>query len=122
MTPARLLSLLDKAKAYNLFLAQEPDAVAGVLYDRPARVCEYPNFRVRIEETFRFEEDDTIVFNVSLINDTDQPIFYDPQGFGGSTPDGDLYGLRCRRIGRYAAQFHHCRVLRHHWHPERRAQ
>lgn len=80
VTPARLLSLLDKAKAYNLFLAQEPDAVAGVLYDRPARVCEYPNFRVRIEETFRFEEDDTVVFNVSLINDTDQPILYDPQG------------------------------------------
>ena len=47
-----------------------------------ADVCEYPNFRVRIEEAFRFEEDDTIVFNLSLINDTDEPIFYDPQLFG----------------------------------------
>jgi hypothetical protein len=82
VTPARLLSLIDKAKAYKLFLSQEPDAVAGVLYDQPGRVCEYPNFKVRIEEAFRFEEDDTIVFNLSLINDTDEPIFYDPQLFG----------------------------------------
>jgi hypothetical protein len=81
VTPARLISLLDKAKAYNLFLAQEPDAVAGVLYDRPARICDYPRFRVRIDEVFRFEEDDTVVFNVALENQTDQPIFYDPQGF-----------------------------------------
>ena len=82
VTPARLLSLIDKSKAYKLFLAQEPDAVAGVLYDQPGRICDYPRFRVRIEETFRFEEDDTIVFNLSLINDTDQQIFYDPQLFG----------------------------------------
>lgn len=82
VTPARLLSLIDKAKAYKLFLSQEPDAVAGVLYDQSGRICDYPNFRVRIEETFRFEEDDTIVFNISLINDTDEPIFYDPQLFG----------------------------------------
>jgi hypothetical protein len=82
VTPARLLSLIDKAKAYKLFLNQEPDAVAGVLYDQPGRVCEYPSFTVRIEEAFRFEEDDTIVFNLSLINDTDEPIFYDPQLFG----------------------------------------
>lgn len=81
VTPARLISLLDKAKAYNLFLEQEPDAVAGVLYDRPARICDYPRFRARIDEVFRFEEDDTIVFNVALENQTDQPIFYDPQGF-----------------------------------------
>jgi hypothetical protein len=82
VSPARLLSLVDKAKAYNLFLAQEPDAVAGVLYDRSGRVCDYPKFRVRIEEVFRFEEDDTIVFNLALINDGEKPIFYDPQLIG----------------------------------------
>ena len=82
VTPDRLLSLIDKAKAYQLFLAQEPEAVAGVLYDQPGRVCDYPRFRVRIEEVFRFEEEDTIVFNTQLINDTDQPIVYDPQLFG----------------------------------------
>jgi hypothetical protein len=82
VTPARLLSLIDKAKAYNLFLQQEPDAVAGVLYDQPKRICDYPKFRVRIDETFRFEEEDTLVFNCALINDSDQPIFYEPQLFG----------------------------------------
>ena len=82
VSPARLLSLIDKAKAYQLFLSQEPDAVAGVLYDQPGRVCDYPKFRAKIEEVFRFEEDDTIVFNLSLINDTDQAIFYDPQLIG----------------------------------------
>jgi hypothetical protein len=76
------LSLIDKAKAYNLFLEQEPQAVAGVLYDQPGRICDYPRFRVKIEETFRFEEDDTIVFRLSLINETDQTIVYDPQLFG----------------------------------------
>ena len=82
VTPARLLSLIDKAKAYKLFLDQEPDAVAGVMYDQPGRICDYPKFRARIEETFRFEEDDTIVFRLSLINDTDTQIFYDPQLIG----------------------------------------
>ena len=82
VTSARLLSLIDKAKAYKLFLQQQPEAVAGVLYDQPARVCDYPKFRVRIEEVFRFEEEDTVVFNISLTNDTDAPIFYNPQLVG----------------------------------------
>ena len=82
VSPARLLSLIDKAKAYNLFVQQEPDALAGVLYERSGRVCEYPKFRVRIEEVFRFEEDDTVVFNLALINDSEQAIFYDPQLIG----------------------------------------
>jgi hypothetical protein len=81
VSPARLLSLLDKAKAYNLFLQQEPDAVAGVLYDRPSRVCIYPKFRVVIDEVFRFEEDDTLVFSLTLENQTDTPIYYSPEGF-----------------------------------------
>jgi hypothetical protein len=81
VSPARLLSLLDKAKAYNLFLQQEPDAVAGVLYDRPSRVCIYPKFRVVIDEVFRFEEDDTLVFSLTLENQTDSPIYYSPEGF-----------------------------------------
>jgi hypothetical protein len=81
VSPARLLSLLDKAKAYNLFLQQEPDAVAGVLYDSPSRVCTYPKFRVTIDEVFRFEEDDTLVFSLTLENPTDQPGHYNPQTF-----------------------------------------
>ncbi|HEY5743401.1 MAG TPA: hypothetical protein VIS99_12760 [Terrimicrobiaceae bacterium] len=81
ITPARLLSLLDKAKAYKLFLDQEPDALAGVTYDRPARILYYPNFRILIEEVFRFEEDDTVVFHASLENGTDTPLYYNPADF-----------------------------------------
>ena len=84
VTPGRLLGLLDKAKAYPLLKANHPEALEKVDYlhygDKPP-VIDYGDFEARLEEAFRFDPEDTLVFRVGLRNKTDKELAYDSQGF-----------------------------------------
>ncbi len=77
--PERLLSLLDKAKAYPLFQKDHPDALAGVLHAAPNTTTHYENFKVITRDVWRFEEEDTLIFRIDLENASDSPIYYKPQ-------------------------------------------
>ncbi len=79
VAPERLLSLLDKAKAYPLFAEHQPDALAGVLHAEPEIINYYENFNVHVRDVWRFEEEDTLVFRVELENPSDATIYYKPQ-------------------------------------------
>jgi hypothetical protein len=79
IVPERLLSLLDKAKAYPLFQKDHPDALAGVLHAAPNATNYYDNFRVITRDVWRFEEEDTLVFRIDLENTSDTTIYYKPQ-------------------------------------------
>jgi len=79
VVPERLLSLMDKAKAYPLFAANHPDALAGVLHATPGVANYYEGFTVRIRDVWRFEQEDTLIFRVELENTSDRPISYKPQ-------------------------------------------
>ncbi len=79
VVPERLLSLMDKAKAYSLLANIQPDALAGVLHAAPAITTYYEGFNVRVREVWRFEQDDTLVFRLELENTTDRAIRYNPQ-------------------------------------------
>ena len=79
VVPERLLSLMDKAKAYPLLLNAEPDALAGVVHSSPGITNYYKDFSVRILDVWRFEEEDTLIFRLKLVNETDQAIYYKPQ-------------------------------------------
>ena len=79
VVPERILSLMDKAKAYPLLLKAEPDGLAGVAHASPAITNYYKDFSVRILDVWRFEEEDTLIFRLELVNETDQPIYYKPQ-------------------------------------------
>lgn len=79
VVPERLLSLMDKAKAYPLLLKAERDALAGVLHASPGITNYYKDFNVRILDVWRFEEEDTLIFRLELVNETDQAIYYKPQ-------------------------------------------
>jgi hypothetical protein len=84
VTPSRLLALLDKAKAYPLLLKYHPDSVADVQYrnyEKQPRIVDCPNYSIRIDEVFRFDAEDTLVFRVSLKNKTGIPLQYAPNGF-----------------------------------------
>jgi hypothetical protein len=84
VTPSRLLALLDKAKAYPLLKQNHPEAVAQVEYvnyGQNPQVMDYEDYEVQIEEAFRFNPEDTLVFRVLLRNKTDQPLHYRPDGF-----------------------------------------
>jgi len=84
VTPARLLALLDKAKAYPLLKAYHADVVAQVEYrnyEREPRIVDCTNYAVKINEAFRFDSEDTLVFRVGVTNKTDRELIYAPNGF-----------------------------------------
>lgn len=79
VVPERLLSLMDKAKAYPLFTKNHPDALAGVLHTAPSITNYYDGFNVRIRDVWRFEKEDTLIFRLELENTSDRAIYYNPQ-------------------------------------------
>lgn len=84
VSPLKLLTLLDKAKAFPLLKAQQPESVADVgftTYDGKPLVSDFDDFQIQIEETFRFNAEDTLVFRVTITNETDTPLIYQPDSF-----------------------------------------
>ena len=84
VTPGSLVGLLDKAKAYPVLKASHPEAVEQVdyvTYGEKPRVMDYNDFEVRLEEVFRFDPQDTLVFRIVLRNKTGKEIRYQPHGF-----------------------------------------
>lgn len=82
LTPARLLGLIDKAKAFPLLQKQQPDAIADVEYvdhrDKPL-VSDCGDYEVRMIEAFRYPQDDAIVFHLVIENRGDKPLDYTPE-------------------------------------------
>jgi hypothetical protein len=84
VSPTRLLALLDKAKAFPLLKQQHPEAVADVdfaTFDKQSRVTDFNDYEIRVEEAFRFNPEDTLIFHLLLKNKTDAPIHYRPDSF-----------------------------------------
>jgi hypothetical protein len=84
VTPNRLLALLDKAKAYPLLKLHHPESIAQVDYTNytaKPKAVDYKRYEVQIEEVFRFNPEDTLVFRVVLRNKTNAALQYKPDGF-----------------------------------------
>lgn len=79
VAPSKLLGLLDRAKSYRILAAQYPDAVQQIERAAPHRKMLYKGFEVSIEEIFRFDLEDTLVFHIFLSNGSDREIYYQPQ-------------------------------------------
>ena len=84
VSPTRLLTLLDKAKAFPLLKRQQPESVAQVeartFGDKP-QITDFSDYEIRIEEIFRFNPEDTLVFHVTLRNKSEKEIRYRPESF-----------------------------------------
>ena len=82
LTPTRLLGLLDKVKAFPLLQTYHPAAVAGVehrdLRAEP-QISDCGEYEVQLTEAFRFPEQDTLVFHVTVNNRTDAPLQHLPE-------------------------------------------
>ncbi len=82
LTPTRLLGLLDKVKAFPLLQTYHPSAVAGVehrdLRTEP-QISDCGEYEVQLTEAFRFPEQDTLVFHVTVNNRTDTPLQHSPE-------------------------------------------
>ena len=73
---AVLVGLLDKAKALPLLAQNDPGIMTEVEVASPQRVMYYNGFRVQINKVYRFESEDTLVFALTLTNDTTSDIYY----------------------------------------------
>lgn len=82
LTPNRLLGILDKAKAFPLLQQYQPDVLRDVEY-RDCRtkpvVTDCGDYEVRLTEAFRFPEQDTLVFHITIANKTDKPLEHLPE-------------------------------------------
>ena len=84
VSPIKLLSLLDEAKAFPLLKAQQPESVADVdftTYDGKPLVSDFNDYEIQIEEAFRFNAEDTLVFRLVITNKVDAPLIYQPDSF-----------------------------------------
>jgi len=82
VTPARLLGLLDKAKAFPLLSEHHPEALAGVDFrdgNKQPSVTDCGDYEVRVNEALRFDREDTLVFRLTLQNKTLQAIEFAPE-------------------------------------------
>ena len=84
VSPLKLLSLLDKTKAFPLLKTQQPESVADVgftTYDDKPLLSDFNDYQIRIEQAFRFNPEDTLVFRVAITNETVAPLIYQPDSF-----------------------------------------
>lgn len=79
VTPEVLLGLLDRAKSFRLVAQQYPEAVQQIEHAAPGDVTLYNDFRVTVEEVFRFDPEDTLVFKLKLENSGYSEVVYQPQ-------------------------------------------
>jgi hypothetical protein len=84
VSPLKLLSLLDKVKAFPLLKEQQPESVADVgftTYDGKPLVSDFNDYQIQIEQAFRFNAEDTLAFRVAITNETATPLIYQPDSF-----------------------------------------
>lgn len=84
VSPTRLLALLDKAKAYPLLRQQHPEAVAQVearTFAATPAVTDFNDYEIQIQEIFRFNPEDTLVFHVWLRSKSNREIRYRSDSF-----------------------------------------
>ena len=74
----RLYDILQDAKTYFVVKDQHPELERTIQVSVPGTVLEYPGYRLVIDQVFRFERDDTLVFRVVFLNDTEAPLYYRP--------------------------------------------
>lgn len=84
VTPAGLLGLLDKAKAFPLLEQGRSEALAGIThrkFSESEALSDFGEFEIGIEEAFRFEAQDTLVFRIKLRNKTEHLVAYRSDSF-----------------------------------------
>jgi len=84
VSPLKLLALLDKAKAFPLLKSQQPESVANVgftTYDGKPLASDFNDYEIQIEQAFRFNAEDTLIFRVGITNKSDTPLIYQPDSF-----------------------------------------
>ena len=74
--PEQLVGLLDRARHFQTLRQHHPSLVSDVTLAQPRSVTDYSTFSVRLDEVFRFERADALVFHVTLRSKTGHEVRY----------------------------------------------
>ena len=91
VTPARLVSLIDMAKKYDVLKETYPDSLAGVERALSRNRYRCGKYDIHLDEAIRFEGEDTVIFKLRLVNLTENEIKYDKHSFSAHAGDGVYY-------------------------------
>jgi len=91
VTPARLVSLIDMAKKYDVLAENHPEAVAGCERVKFKNRYRCGKFDIHLLDATRFEEEDTVIFHVELENLTHEEIAYDKHSFSAHAGNSIYY-------------------------------
>lgn len=75
---ARLLEMLDEAKAYDVIAGSFPGYQRNIAVQEKGYRIAYPQFEVLVDQAWRFEAEDTVVLRVVFLNKTGRPLHYRP--------------------------------------------
>ena len=90
-TASQLLSMLDKAKAYQLIKKHYPAQADEILYHAPDTVMEYSTHQILLKEVIRFDSKDTIYFHIQIKNKGLNKLEYNPKDFAVNIADKIFY-------------------------------
>ena len=91
VTPARLVSLIDLAKKYDVLAENHPETVAGCERVKFKNRYRCGKFDIHLLDATRFEEEDTVIFHVILENLTAEEIAYDKHSFSAHAGSSIYY-------------------------------
>jgi hypothetical protein len=80
--PERLRALIERAKFFAVQSAQFPALAEAVERAAPASTTEYRGFTATLDEVFRWDADDVLVFHARLENRGDRTVTYDAEHLG----------------------------------------
>ena len=92
VTPALLISLIEVAKCYDLFALYHPEKLRSAIRVKPKDlISEYEKFDVLIDEVYRFDTEDTVVFRLLLKSKVNEQLVYEPETLSARLGDKIYY-------------------------------
>jgi hypothetical protein len=82
VSPARLLGLLDKVKAFPSLKVSAPEIFQNMDVTEPNTQSSLDGLEVTLRRVIRDNSLDSLGFEVELVNRTDKDFVYDPESFG----------------------------------------
>ena len=92
---AHLPATIETAKNFERLKAENPQAASTIQIARPDKVWQSSGYTLRLRQIFRFEADDTLIFQIAFENASPVPLSYSP----------NIAGVRVGRDVYYASQF-----------------
>ena len=78
VTPTVIRDIIEKAKLYPILKNEYPEYYENVEIARKEQLFKYTGYQVLLENVYRFELDDTVVFQTVFKNNTEKTLVYDP--------------------------------------------